>query len=169
MMTKDKAASALLAYMLSGPSAPKDKGVSRALIAETPATFTWLREISSVESIIISDAELAEAILAATGHHLASSTRCTGGALSVSSKVSVKESPDTVYVVQLRHHGSVSSMDAFMALGTKPVDAHILPMPAVCPVPDAKERQEATGMGRQITQFIPVIGVPSIYPQLPYD
>lgn len=67
------------------------------------------REISTPEPIVLSETELSEAILAATGQHVASSTRFTDGALSVSYRVAVQELQDVEYVVQLRHHGYVAS------------------------------------------------------------
>lgn len=124
------------------------------------------KEISRPEPIVLSEAELAEAIFAATGQNLACSTRFTDGALSISYKVAVQESPDVAYVVQLRHHGYVASMDSLMTLISKTIDPHILPVPPVYPIPGEMKRQEATGMGRQITQLIPGMMASSVYPRL---
>jgi hypothetical protein len=52
------------------------------------------RDICPPEHIVLSEIEHAEAIFAATGQHLASSTRFTDGALSISYKVTVQESLD---------------------------------------------------------------------------
>ncbi len=104
-MTQDEAASSLLAFIFSGAIGdPKGKGVGYALIEETPTTFSWStaledidgpptplsrylvrihrrsREISAPEPIALSEAELSEAILQATGHRLASWTRFIDGA-----------------------------------------------------------------------------------------
>ena len=193
-MTQDEAVLALLAYIFSGAiGPPKGKGVGYALIKATPTTFSWSaaledidepttpiirylvkidrrsKEILPPEPIILSETELAEAILAATRQHLASSTRFSDGALSISYKVTVQESQDVAYVVQLRHHGRVASMDALMTLISRTTDSNILPVPPVYPIPGEMERQEATGMGRQITQLIPGVMASSVYPRLSHE
>ncbi|KAJ5630165.1 Aminoglycoside phosphotransferase [Penicillium herquei] len=136
LMTQDEAASKLLAFMFSGALGPsKGKGVGYALIEATSSMFSWSAALEDLdrpdtpidrylikvdrrsrlilppELIIIPEPELAEAFLSATGQHLASSTRFTDGALSISYKVNAQETPDVAYVVQLRHHGNVASMD----------------------------------------------------------
>ncbi|KAI1455373.1 hypothetical protein F4805DRAFT_271315 [Annulohypoxylon moriforme] len=193
-MTRDEAVLALLAYVFSGAiGPPKGKGVGYALIEATPTTFAWSaaledidgpaapidryliridrksKEIHSPKPIVLSETELTDAIFVATGYRLASSTRFTDGALSTSYKVTVEERPDVKYVVQLRHHGCVASMDSFMTLISSKVDPQVLPIPPVYPIPREKERQEATGMGRQITQFIPGVMASSVYPQLTHE
>ncbi|KAI0541620.1 hypothetical protein GGR58DRAFT_455543 [Xylaria digitata] len=193
-VTQDEAASALLAYVFSGAiGSSKGKGVSYALIKEDHNTFSWsaaledidappapisrylikidrqTKEISLPEPIVLSDAELADAIFAATGQHLASSTRFTDGALSISYKVTVEERQDVAYVVQLRHHGYVASMDAIMTLISKTIDSSILPVPPVYAIPGEKKRQEATGMGRQITRLILGVMASTTYPQLSHE
>ncbi|EFY93338.1 hypothetical protein J3459_016544 [Metarhizium acridum] len=180
--------------MFSGAlGSPKGKAVGYALIEATPTTFSWSaaledddgppmpidrylikfdrasRKISPPEPIVLSETELAEAIFAATGQHLASSTRFTDGALSISYKVTVQESLDIAYVVQLRHHGRVSSMDSIMTLISRTVDHRILPVPPVYPIPGEWRRQETTGMGRQITRLIPGVMASSVYPQLSHN
>ncbi|KAF1961701.1 hypothetical protein CC80DRAFT_522437 [Byssothecium circinans] len=182
------------AYIFSGAiGSPKGKGVGYALIKATPTTFSWSaaledidesatpilrylvkidrrsKEISLPEPIELSETELADAILVATGQHLASSTRFTDGALSISYKVTVQESQDDTYVVQLRHHGRVASMDALMTLISTTTDFHILPVPPVYPILGEMERQEATGMGRQITRLIPGVMASSVYPRLSHE
>jgi len=77
--------------------------------------------------ISLSEAELREAILAATGHHLKAFSRFTDGALSISYKVSIKEDPDIQYIVQLRHYGKVTSMNLLMKLISSSIDPSILP------------------------------------------
>ena len=193
-MDQDEAASALLAYMFSGAVGDsKGKGVCYALIDTTSTSFTWSaalgdidgpptsidrylisidrrsKEISSPKLIELSETELAEAILAATGQHLVSSTRFTDGLLSISYKVTVQESPDVEYVVQLRHHGVVSSMDSLMKLISKTIDCHILPVPPAYPIPEEMKRQTATGMGRQIARFIPGEMADSVYSRMSHD
>ncbi|EEQ27986.1 hypothetical protein McanCB56680_006208 [Microsporum canis] len=180
LMTQDEAVSALLAFVYSSAiGSPKGKGVGYALIEATPTTFSWSaaledigaqampvdrywikidrrsKEISPPEPIVLSEAELSEAILSATGQRLASSARFTDGALSISYKVMVQESPGTAYVVQLCHHGNVASMNSLMALISKTLNSHILPVPPVYPIPGEKRRQATTGVGRQITLLIP--------------
>ncbi|KAL8916166.1 MAG: hypothetical protein Q9208_008667 [Pyrenodesmia sp. 3 TL-2023] len=194
LMTQDAATSKLLAYAFAGGIGdPKGKGVSYALIGATPFTFAWSaaledfdgppkpihryrveidrrsKEVLPPQPIIIPDSELAEAILAATGQRFASSTRFTDGSLSISYKVRVQDDPDTAYVVQLRHHGRVASMDYLMAWVSKNIDPGILPVPPVYPIPGELQRQEATGMGRQITQFISGDMADSVYPRLSHE
>lgn len=193
-MTQDEAISALLGFIFSGAlGSPKGKGVGYALVESTPTTFSWwaaledidgppmpldrylvkinrrTRTILPPEPIALSETELSEAILSATGRHLASSTRFTDGALSVSYKVTVQESPDIAYVVQLRHHGNVASMDSLMGLISKTADSHNLPVPPVYPIPGERRRQDVTGVGRQITLFKPGLIASMTYPGLPHD
>jgi hypothetical protein len=95
--------------------------------------------------------------------------RFTDGALSISYKITVQEQPEDAYILQLRHHGNVSSMDALMTLISQTVDPRILPLPRVYPIPGEMNRQQATGMGRQITQFIFGVVASSIFPQLSHE
>lgn len=193
-MTPDEAISALLAFIFSGAlGSSKGKGVGYALVESTPTTFSWwaaledidgppvpidrylvkinrrTRTILPPEPIALSNTELSEAILSATGHHLASSTRFTDGALSISYKVTVQESPDIAYVVQLRHHGNVASMDSLMGLISKTAGSHVLPVPPVYPIPGERRRQDVTGLGRQITLFKPGLMAEMTYPGIPHD
>jgi hypothetical protein len=48
--------------------------------------------------ISLSEAELQEASLAATCHHLKAFSRFTDGALSISYKISIEEDPDIQYI-----------------------------------------------------------------------
>lgn len=107
LMTQDDAAVALLAYAFSGAIGPAEgKGVIYALISTTPTAFVWSvglddidadpapidrslikidrqsKEILPPEPIMLLETELAEAIFAATGQHLASSSRFTDGLLA---------------------------------------------------------------------------------------
>ncbi|KAI4188580.1 MAG: hypothetical protein L6R41_002048 [Letrouitia leprolyta] len=194
LLTQDAAASALLAYAFSGGiGSPEGKGVSYALIGTSPTTFTWSaaledfdgppkpidryrveidrqsKQVLPPQPIVLQDSEIAKAIMAATGQRFASATRFTDGALSISYKVTVQDDPGIAYVVQLRHHGRVASMDSLMTYVAKSIDARILPVPPVYPIPGELERQEATGMGRQITQFVPGNMANSVYPTLPFE
>jgi len=194
LMSQDDAAVALLAYAFSGAIGPAEgKGVIYALMSTTPTTFAWSvgledidadptpidrylvkidrqsKEILPPEPIMLLETELEEAIFAATGQHLASSSRFTDGMLSISYKVTVQHSPDVAYVVQLRHYGRVASMDFLMSLISGTIDPRILPVPPVYPIPGEKERQEATGMGRQITQLIPGDMASAVYPRLSHE
>ncbi|KAI0099681.1 hypothetical protein GGR51DRAFT_576126 [Nemania sp. FL0031] len=160
-MTQDEAMSALLASVFSGAiGSLKGKGVGYALIEATPTTFSYLSYYLK---------QLTEAIFAATGHHLTSSTRFTDGALSISYRVTVQERSDVVYVLQPRHHGSVASMDAFMTLILSKVNSQVLPVPPAYPIPGEKKRQEATGMGRKITRLILGVIASSVYPRLTHE
>lgn len=101
--------------------------------------------------------------------YVASSTRLTDGALSISYKVTVQESPDIAYVVQLRHHGNVASMDSLMGFISKTAGSHVLPVPPVYPIPGERRRQDVTGLGRQITLFKPGLMAEMTYPGIPHD
>ena len=192
LMTQDDAVVALLAYAFSiGPA--KGKGVTYALIRNTPATFAWSVGLEDIDAdpapidryliqidrqskkilppkpIVLSETELAEAIFAATGQRLASSSRFTDGLLSISYKITVQHPPDVAYVVQLRHHGRVASMDFFMGLVSRTIDPRILPVPAVYPIPGEMKRQETTGRGRQISRFIRGDMASAVYARLSHE
>ncbi|GAB1312107.1 hypothetical protein MFIFM68171_02317 [Madurella fahalii] len=194
LMAQDEVVSALLAFVYSGGiGSTKGKAVAYALIETTPDAFSWStamedldgpavpidryrvkidrrsKEISPPQPIQLTDAELSDVIMSATGQHLASSTCFTDGALSISYKVTVHENPDTAYVVQLHHHGNVASMDSLMTLISNTADPQILPVPPVFPIPGERERQEATGLGRQITLLIPGDVASTVYPALSHD
>lgn len=51
----------------------------------------------------------------------------------------------------------------------KTVDRAMLPVPEVYLIPFEKERQKSTGMGRQITKFIPGVVAMQKYPGLPHE
>ncbi|KAL8847312.1 MAG: hypothetical protein Q9221_007657 [Calogaya cf. arnoldii] len=194
LMTQDAAASALLAYAFAGGiGEPDGKGVTYALIGATPSIFAWSaaledcdgppqpvhryrieidrrsKQVLLPQPIILPDSELAEAILTATGQGVASATRFTDGALSISYKVTVQEDPDIAYIIQLRHHGRVASMDFIMSWVSRNIDPRILPVPPVYPIPGELQRQEVTGMGRQITRFIPGNMANSVYPRMSHE
>ncbi|PTD12893.1 hypothetical protein FCULG_00002891 [Fusarium culmorum] len=193
-LTQDEAASAIVSFAFSGAlGSPAGKGVGYALMGTTPDYFIWSaaleelegppvpidrylikidrrsKEISPPTPIVLSEQGLSEAIQSATGQHLSSWERLTDGALSISYKVTVKESADSIYIVQLRHHGNVASMDSLMSYITRTVDPTLLPVPPVYPIPHEKQRQEKNGMGRQITQLIPGVMCSSVYPNLSHE
>ena len=56
-----------------------------------------------------------------------------------------------------------------MRLISTTASSQILPVPAVYPISGEKERQEMSGMGRQITQFIPGVIASSVYPRLSHE
>ncbi|KZZ91681.1 Protein kinase-like domain protein [Moelleriella libera RCEF 2490] len=181
-MDQFQAADALLKYVFSGALGPTNgMGVDYAIMRTTDSAFTFSAtleppegtenpldryqieidrqsgEPSAPKKIEITDEDMQKAILAATGNTIASSRRFTNGGFSISYQVAVMDKPDTIYIIQLRFHGNVASMDAIM----KFVRAHnkpgVIPMPAVYSIPGEAEHQKATGLGRQITQFVPGI------------
>ncbi|KAI1132836.1 hypothetical protein F5Y10DRAFT_291791 [Nemania abortiva] len=194
LLTQEEAVSKLLAYVFSGAiGSSEGKSVGYALVEATPTAFSWFAcledddgppmpidrylikidrlsgDISAPKHVVLPEVELAEAIFAATGQRLASSARFTDGSLSISYKATVQERPGIAYVVQLRHHGRVASMDALMALISRTIDPSILPVPTVYPIPGEMDRQKATGMGRQITRFIPGVVARSVYSGMPHE
>ncbi|KAL8838645.1 MAG: hypothetical protein Q9170_002053 [Blastenia crenularia] len=191
LLGQDAAAAKLLEYAFAGGiGAAEGRGVCYSLISTSPSTFIWSvaledfdgppapidryvveidrrsKQVFPPQPVIIPDAEMAEAIFAATGQCLASAARFTDGALSISYKVTVHDDPDIAYVVQLRHHGRVASMDYFMNYVAKNIDPRILPVPSVYPIPGEQQRQEAKGMGRQVTRFIAGEMADSVYSTL---
>jgi hypothetical protein len=86
--------------------------------------------------------------------------------MSISYLVSVWYNHDVKYVVQLRHHGDVASMNAILELLSRTVDPHILPLPLVYPIIGERERQMKTGFGIQITRFVPGIMGNISYPSM---
>ncbi|KAL6816183.1 hypothetical protein V8C40DRAFT_254668 [Trichoderma camerunense] len=192
LLTQDEGVTALLAYIYSGSAVGPvgSKGVGYALLESSPTSFSWsaaiedfegpaspvdrylikidrrTKKISTPEPIVLSENELTDAVISATGQHLSSWARFTDGALSISYKVTVKEDDNLSYVVQLRHHGCVASMDLFMILVSQRINPSVLPVPQVYSIPGEMMHQNATGMGRQITRYIPGIMASSIYPQL---
>ncbi|RBR18920.1 uncharacterized protein FIESC28_05842 [Fusarium coffeatum] len=128
-------------------------------------------ELSVPKKIEITDEEMRQAIFAATGDTVATSSRYTDGGFSISYKVTVVGKPDTAYIVQMRHHGKVASMDALMKFvdNYNQVKPGVIPMPAVYSIPGEAEHQQRTGFGRQITEFIPGVMAETVYPQMPHS
>ena len=119
--------------------------------------------------ISLSRLEIEYAILQGTGHHLLKYARFNDGALSISYIASVHEDPEIQYVVQLRHHGDVASMNAIMELVSKSIEPHILPVPAVYPIAMEREQQQERGMGIQITRFVPGVMASERYPSMSHE
>ncbi len=194
LMTHDESASTVLALAFSGVIGPVEgKGVGYSLIDASGSIFSWsvalenidgppvpidrymvkvdrhTKAVISTEPIVLTEAQLAEAILSATGQTMASAARFTDGALSISYKVTTHEDPNTAYVVQMRHHANVASMNSLINYISKTIDPNILPVARAYPIPGEHELQTATGFGRQITEYVPGIMASSIYPSLPFD
>lgn len=189
-MSQQDAANALVKYVYSGVLGDTiGKGVSYALISATDETFAYLAaleaesdppspvtryqvgvnrqtgELSTPKLIEITDNEMHQAILAATGEKLSSCRRFVDGGLSISYKVTTVQKPDTGYVVQLRHHGHVASMDALMRFVQANSKPGAIPLPLVYSIPGEAARQRDTGFGRQITQLIPGHMAEGVYSQ----
>lgn len=191
LMDQFQAADALLKYVYSGViGATKGFAVDYAVMHTTDSTFTFSAALepldnvpefldryqikvdrqsgkpSAPKKIEITDEDMQKAVLAATGQKVAFSRRFTDGGFSTSYKVTVMDNPDIVYVVQLRFHGSVASMDAFMKFVHANSTPGVIPMPAIYSIPGEAEHQQATGFGRQITQFVPGIMAERVYPNM---
>lgn len=95
--------------------------------------------------------------------------RFKDGALSISYIASIHEDPEVQYVIQLRHHGDVASMNAIMELVSKSIEARILPGPAVYPIANEREKQQERGMEIQITKFVPGIMASERYPSISHE
>jgi hypothetical protein len=192
-ITLDDAISILLTLMFSGALGPTEgKAVGYSLMQENENSFVFIagledkeeteqpihryRVVVSCESgkveppklISLSNPDIANAILCATGHHVAKSERYTDGALSISYRVSVQEDP-IEYVLQLRHRENVESMNAIMQLVISKVDHRVLPLPTVYPIPNELERHPINGMGIQITRFVPGIMAIGTYPLMKHE
>ena len=186
-----EAADVLLKYMYSGVlGSTKDMGVGYALMHTTDSAFTYsaalepingsrcpldryqieinrrTKELSAPRKIEITDQDMQEAILNATGETVASSCRFTDGGLSISYKVTTTQKPDAGYVVQLRHHGNVASMDTLMNFVRANNQPGVIPIPTVYLIPGEAEYQQVTGFGRQIAQFVPGVIAEEVSSQL---
>ncbi|ATY59667.1 hypothetical protein A9K55_003050 [Cordyceps militaris] len=191
LMDQFQAADALLKYVYSGViGATKGLAVSYAVMRTTDSAFIFSATLepldhssefldryqididrqngqpSTPKKIEITDEELQKAILAATGQEIASSSRFTDGGFSTSYKVTAMHNPEIVYVVQLRFHGNVASMDALMKFVHNNSAPGAIPMPTVYSIPGEAEHQQSTGFGRQITQFVPGVLAERVYPDM---
>ncbi|KAJ1326107.1 phosphotransferase [Microdochium nivale] len=187
-MDQFQAADALLKYVYSGVLGPTTgMGVDYAVMRTTESTFTFTVTLepldgasnpldryqigidrqsgkpSAPKKIEINDVDMRSAVLAATGDIVASSRRFTDGGFSISYKVAVIDKPDTFYIVQLRFHGNVASMDAIMKFVRAHNEPGVIPMPAVYSIPGEAEHQKTTGFGRQITEFVPGLIAEPVY------
>lgn len=195
-MDHEEAVTVLLAYMFSGAVGHAEgKCVSYSHLSTTPATSTWIAALEDEDSdvegipinrfrldinrhsravvahklIALSDSDLADCILIATGHRLESAARSADGSFSISYKISVHEDPELQYIVQLRFHADVTSMNLLMQHISSTVDPNVLPLPQVFPIPNEQARQQQTGVGRQIARWVDGQMAHSIYPSLPHE
>lgn len=113
-------------------------------------------DLSAPQLISLSTAEISEAISQATHglHHLATATRFTDASFSISYKVIVEELPEKPYLLQLRYHGDVATMNALMQWISHTIPRAILPLPTAFPIADEANQQQARQLGIQITEFI---------------
>ena len=193
LLTRDDAISILLASLFKRAS--KGTSVLYSLIEENEKIFSFSAALEDGDSghlhkpvdcyrieidrvsgemgplvlISLSRDEIADVIFRGTGQHLSEYGRFNDGALSISYKVSVVEDPHAEYVVQLRHHGDVASMNAIMKFVSTSVNPSILPVPQVYPTGDERERQQKTRMGIQTTRFIPGVLASEVYPSMPHE
>ncbi|KAM3547134.1 hypothetical protein MY1884_009717 [Beauveria asiatica] len=149
-MDQFQASDALLKYVYSGVIGDiKGLAVDYALMRTTDSTFTFSAALEPLD-------HLPEFL-----------DRFTDGGFSTSYKVTVMHNPEIVYVVQLRFHGNVASMDAFMKFVHANSTPGVIPMPAVYSIPGEAEHQQSTGFGRQITRFEPGVLAERVYSDLP--
>ena len=189
----EDATSLLLQLMFSGTVGPTDgKGVGYSLMQENHDSFVFIagledmgterpihryrvvvdRESGKVdppELMSLSTQQLADAVLRSTGQHVAESERFTDGALSISYKVSVQEDRAIQYVLQLRHHGNVDSMNTIMQLVSSKIDHQRPSSPHTYPIPNQFELQIFSGMGIQITRFVPGVMAHKAYPLMSHE
>jgi hypothetical protein len=187
----DEAITILLEYMFSGAvGSSVGKGVSYSHVKSTDTALHFIASLEDIDEtevpidrykvvidrltrqvhtpitlIALSNDELQEIIFSATGLPLKTSSRFKDGSLSVSYKASVEKS-DVEFVVQLRHHGDVPSMNAIMELVSSTIDPLILPVPKVFPVPPDVQHQ---GMGIQVTQYIHGQMASSVYSTVSHE
>lgn len=195
-MTRDEATSLLLKCMFDGlVGKPSGKCVTYSLLEEKDSRFSFVAALEepdwdlevpvdrhrvdidrlshqvTVAPLRLSEGELKEAILLATGEHLRSYARHADGMLSVTYKISVGADDESEgrYILQLRHHGDVASMDALMQMISSTISPDVLPIPTVYPIPGEAERQKMTGFGRQVASFIPGVMASAVYPTLSHE
>jgi len=115
--------------------------------------------------IFLSTPDLEHIIFRATGFLVSQAERFTSGALSISYKVSVHDDP-LQFVVQMRHHGNVDSINTIMDLVSSKVDRRILPLPKVYPF---EFGQRVKGMGIKVAELIPGNMAGSVYPNMTHQ
>lgn len=113
--------------------------------------------------------KLREVVLAATDNHLKASSWFINRAPTIFYKFTIEEDPHIQYVVQLHHHGNITSMNLVISLISTTVDPSILPLSAVYPIPGEKQRQKITGFDRQIARLISGPIANSVYPQISHQ
>lgn len=124
--------------------------------------------ISQLGEISLPDIELQNIMTAATGESFATAERFIDGSLSISYKVTTRQRA-LPYIVQMQHHGIVSSMDTMMRYVRENDKANILRVPTTYPIPGEAQHQDTTGFGRQIMDFVPGVIASSVYPSMPHQ
>ncbi|KAF8816591.1 hypothetical protein BYT27DRAFT_6380477 [Phlegmacium glaucopus] len=122
-------------------------------------------QVGPADLISLSADTVKEAIQEATSgrHHATQVSRFTDGALSISYKIAV-EDPSIEYVLQLRHHGDVASMNNFMQMISSSISSITLPVPAVYPI--ESYQHPIHGMGIQITEYVHGVMANQVYPKM---
>lgn len=153
-ISRTEATNLLLNYVFAGAlGSPAGKGVVYSLVDENNLEYSFVAALADESStgrpidrfcinvkretkeihgpilISLSESELGDAIFSATGYHLKTYSRFSDGDLSISYKISVTENPTAQYVLQLRFHGDVTSMNLFMQFVSSTVSPEILPLP----------------------------------------
>ena len=198
LKTFEDATSAVLSFSFSGALGPaKDKSVIYSLFKETDNSFTFMvslcsdtelytqpidrylvvldritGEIERTHRIELDIEECRKIFGCFTKSRITKHTRFTDGSLSLSYKVTCREyetEDEVQYVVQLRHHADVSSMNAIMQLVSSTIDPSVLPVPQVYPISDEGLQRTKLGMGIQITRFVSGIMGDRIYPSLSHE
>ncbi|KAJ6785639.1 hypothetical protein PWT90_04787 [Aphanocladium album] len=164
-MDQFQAADTLLKYIYSGAiGATKGLAVDYAIMRKTDKTFTFSAalepldhvpaflvrskikidrqagEPSTPQKIEITDEEMRKAVAA--------------------------RNRPPIYIVELRFHDNVASMDAFLKFVHANNPPGAIPIPVVYSIPSEAENQRVTGFGRQITEFVPVIMAERVYPKI---
>jgi len=181
LMSYEGAAALTVKYLYSGVLGdPKGKDVGYSFIEETEDSFSFVfiagleddtqqtpvdryrivvdrryGIIEKPELISLSDLELARAILIATGLQMAEATRFPDGAMSVSYKISIKNDPDTLFMLQIRHIGDMHSICETIRMISSITDPSVLPIPAAYPLDQKWVDRYFPGKKLQITKFIP--------------
>jgi len=141
-LTYEDAKSLLLKFMFSGGvGSAAGKVVSYSLVEQNNDSYVFLAALEELDEtaqltpvdryriaidsksgkldvpdlIFLSTPDLEHIIFRATGFLVSQAERFTSGALSISYKVSVHDNP-LQFVVQMRHHGNVDSINTIMEL-----------------------------------------------------
>lgn len=127
------------------------------------------RRVVSHDAISISKPDLDDCVFQATRQHVKAFSRSADGSLSISYKVTVVENADVAYIVQLRFHADVTSMNLLMGAISSTANPLALPLPRVFTIPDEAEKQAVTGFGRQVAQFVEGRLASSVYADMPHE